>query len=143
MGMQKQGYFNINFLDFPTTNNKDKAQFKKYFIEYTPSKWDVGSGGASFVYFDANNQKYSLVVIENPKYGFCLMYDPSLNGCYSLGNTELLNKFFDDDTTMPIGAYISPELAWLAVEDFLDNPYLPSNRINWINDDDIPDSDSW
>lgn len=143
MGMQKQGYFNINFLDFPTTNNKDKAQFKKYFIEYTPGKWDAGSGGASFVYFDANNQKYSLVVIENPKYGFCLMYEPSLNGCYSLGNTELLNKFFDDDTTMPIGAYISPELAWLAVEDFLDNPYLPSNRINWINDDDIPDSDSW
>ncbi|SUD90695.1 Uncharacterised protein [Psychrobacter phenylpyruvicus] len=29
MSMQEQGYFNINFLDFPTTDDKDKTQFKK------------------------------------------------------------------------------------------------------------------
>lgn len=145
MCMKLQGCFNINFLDFPTTESNKKSQFQNYFLEYTPNKWEVGSGGASFTYFDSNNKKYSLVVIQDPRYGFCLMYSPSSNGCYSLGNIDLLGEFVEscDEIVMPLGTYLSPKTAWLAVEDFLDNPYVASNRISWISDDDIPNLDDW
>ena len=139
MSINKSAYFNINFLDFPTIKSNNKSQFESYFIDYSQSKWEVGSCGASFVYFDSDEQIYSLVVMQDSRYGICLMYEPSSNGCYSLGDKSLLTNFVEnyDEITMPLGTYISPEKAWLAVADFLDNPYQPSQRIKWVNDDDI------
>lgn len=81
--------------------------------------------------------------MQDSRYGFCLMYEPSLNGCYSLGEKSLLKNFVEnhEEITMPLGTCISSEKAWLAVVYFLDNPYQPSQRIKWVNDEDIPWND--
>ncbi|MDP8078619.1 hypothetical protein [Phocoenobacter skyensis] len=140
MKKQNKAHFNINFLDLPTTDSNDKLMYIDYFLNYDPNKWKKGSGGASFVYIEMD-KIYSLVINEHSKYGFNLMYEPSHNGngCYSLGDSSLLNEFIEDneENFMPVGTYISADKAWLVVEDFLNNPKIASNRIQWVSDDDI------
>lgn len=137
--------FYINFLDFPKTiHNPTKDMFSSFFLDYSCKDWNSGAG-ASFDYFDKNNKKYSLVISQDPRYGFNLMYEPSENGCYSLGNRDKLDEFVEnyDEIIMPLGTYISPKKAWLAVEDFLCNPFKPSSRILWVGDNDIPWGDDF
>ncbi|WP_410472396.1 hypothetical protein ACGTJS_00115 [Faucicola mancuniensis] len=129
--------FNIIFLDIPyNIHEPNKDIFEKYFKNYRHSDWE---NGASFVFIDDSGIKYTLAVSEDIEYGFNLIYgSPNVN-CYSLGEKDLLNNFFEnsDEMIMPKGTYVSNEQAWLAVQDFLDNPLIPSPRIEWVTDDKI------
>lgn len=127
--------FTIIFLD-NAYDTPQKEIFKNHFENYQSSDWE---NGASFVFVDDCNNEYSLVISEDINYGFNLIYgSPNIN-CYSLGNANLLNEFIRnaDDMVMPKGTYISSEQAWLATEDFLDNPFIPSTRIKWTTDEHI------
>lgn len=129
--------FNIIFLDTPyNISNPDKIMFKNYFYNYKHSDWE---NGASFVFIDDLSMEYSLVISEDENYGFNLIYSSPDFNCYSLGNQDLLNLFVENshEMIMPKGTYISAKEAWLATEDFIDNPVLPSLRIKWVNDEDI------
>lgn len=129
--------FNIVFLDIPyNIHDPDKAKFEKYFINYKHDEWE---NGASFVFVDDLSIEYSLVISEDEKYGFNLIYSSKNINCYSLGNESLLDIFVENshEMIMPQGTYIFVKDAWLATEDFLDNPYVPSSRIRWVTDDKI------
>lgn len=129
--------FNIVFLDIPyNIHDPDKAKFEKYFINYKHDEWE---NGASFVFVDDLSIEYSLVISEDEKYEFNLIYSSKNINCYSLGNESLLDVFVENshEMIMPQGIYISVKDAWLATEDFLDNPYMPSSRIRWVTDDKI------
>ena len=52
---------------------------------------------------------------------------------------EKINDVEDvgDDQFAPVGSFLPPQEAWLALEDFFNNPLCKSARIKWINSDEI------
>ncbi|WP_120497944.1 hypothetical protein [Kiloniella sp. EL199] len=63
----------------------------------------------------------------------------------SLGSSEKLEKYVDvaEGSVTLEGLYLSPEQAWLAVEDFLDQKGWRSNRICWLHENQVPEGKHW
>lgn len=137
------GQFHSTFYSFGRGCELKAASFQKHFLEYNPAEW-AEEGGGSLQYFSDGGHVISLVILQNDKYGIMLSYDcydkerkRTSHDCYSVGNPEKLNLIEDvgDEEFFPVGSFLRPEQAWLAVEDFFENPTKPSKRIDWIASD--------
>ncbi|MER1962863.1 RHS domain-containing protein, partial [Proteus vulgaris] len=68
------------------------------------------------------------------------LYSHGSSGFYSLGDKNKMNQLIDLDGQLDlifIGACISPEKAFLVIEDFSKNPLELSKKIDWINTKDV------
>ena len=137
--------FHSTFYSFGRNSGLNAAAFQKYFLQYDPDEW-AEEGGGSLQYFSDESNVISLVILQNTKYGIMLSYDcynktnkQTLQDCYSVGNSEKLNIIEDvgDEEFFPVGSFLKPEQAWLAVEDFFSDPTKISDRIEWIASDQI------
>ncbi|BDM65376.1 hypothetical protein NFHSH190041_28280 [Shewanella sp. NFH-SH190041] len=146
MNIYRQGFI-CNFLDFAMERYPKPNYYEDYFLNYTPSKWKDGSGDGLFKYYDNNGIEYSLIIIEDLRYGILLTYSKfnennqtSISSYYSVGNKLKINNMtlVDDELFMPSGCFMKPKIAWLAVKAFLTAPTVMPNSIEWVNEDDIP-----
>ena len=139
------GEFHCNFLDWATNNSSDPEKYKDHFLNYDPQKWLAGSGGGAFTYRDDEFADCTIIALENPKYGIMFMYnlrrkgDKKGEGWLTVGNVELINQIEDvgDDQFFPLGSFVTPEEAWLALEDFFKHPTEKPKRVKWVNVDDV------
>ena len=145
--MSSDPRFSCNFLDFKTERNPKPGMYEEYFLNYDTSKWKAGSGGGAFKFFDGKGMEYSLTISEDSRYGIMLAYEKwddqnnkSIGSWYSVGNESELAQMFEneDELLTPIGAYMNPEDAWLVVKNFLSDPTEISQKVKWIDAEDIP-----
>jgi hypothetical protein len=139
------GQFHSTFYSFGRGSDLNSSTFAKYFLQYDADEW-AHEGGGSIQYFSDENTVTSLVILQNAQYGIMLSYDcydktnkKTLLDCYSVGNPQKMNVIEDigDDEFFPTGFFLKPEVAWLAVEDFFNNPTKVSERIEWVTSDQI------
>lgn len=120
------------------------SEWKKYFSEYNPEIWDAEGDGV-LQYYSEDNKEFSLIIVHWRGVGFLLQLacrDLETNRSrwckFSVSDSSKLTEFQEqDDLYYPVGCFLSPNEAWLAVEDFLNAPTNPSSRINWIDDHEI------
>ena len=138
--------FHSTFTKFGQGQEIVPATFKPHFLNFDPFEWDQQGGGGSLQYTAQDGVRYSLTCIANKKYGVMLQWDcletkliGINNQSFSIGNKERMHQIEDigDEEFYPVGSFLKPELAWLAVRDFFSNPSKKSNQIEWINSNDI------
>lgn len=135
------GHFHSTFYSFGGKSKLSANAFQKYFLDYDSNQW-VEEGGGSIQFFQDSGWILSLTIIQSPLYGISLFYDcydpVNRNTIYdfcSVGDEEKLVLIEDigDEEFYPVGAFMAPEDAWLAVEDFFKKPTEKSERIEWIS----------
>lgn len=115
-------------------------------MKYDPSQW--AAGGGSFVFLDEAGGRWTLLVTQHDEYGISLLYGAgpwppprapaALSGnreeFISVGKKQAMNDFENiyDEIILPVGSFLAPQEAWLAVEDFIESPTTKSTRINWV-----------
>lgn len=119
--------------------------FVDYFLDYAPEKWMGGTGDGVFAFVSDSGDSCDLSILESRKYGISVSYNIRRSGekrggaYYSVGNMGKVNDVEDvgDDQFAPVGSFLPPQEAWLALEDFFNNPLCKSGRIKWISADEI------
>lgn len=135
------GKFTNGFYSF-AEKSCDPEKWQRYFLSFNAKEWLEEDDGI-LSYIDDNGQLFSLMISYWPDHGIILEYnerkkEPPHENMYSIGDDTLLGVFSElDDLIFPKGCFLSPDVAWLAVEDFLRHPTKPSKRIFWIKDYDI------
>jgi len=137
--------FCINLLDYHTASPPELEKYAELFLRYDPVRWNVGSGGGSFVYVDDAANKWALVLTHAAGLGFSLFFNARLAGAkrstefISVGNPALINDFcnIEDGIILPRGSFVGPADAWKAVEDFAAAPAVKSSRLTWVSTSDL------
>jgi len=125
--------------------NPQLGSFADYFLDYTPEKWMDGSGDGVFSFVSDLGDSCNLSILESREYGISVRYNIRKPGerrgeeYYSVSDLKKINNFEDvgDDQFAPVGSFLPPQNAWLALEDFFNSPLFKSDRIQWINSDEI------
>jgi len=137
--------FTCYFLDEKLNNNPQLSFYSDFFLNYSSLKWDKGAGDGVFNFIADNGDKADLTVVEHGKKGISVRYNFRKHNerrgfeYYSIASPEQMNHVEDvgDDQFVPLGSFLKPKQAWLAVEDFFNHPLSKSNRIEWLNSDNI------
>lgn len=138
------------FLGVKTTDENDPSIYRDYFLDYSHEKWK-GSGGALFKFIN-NNKRYCLTVYESDGLGILLNYDVwdvsanrGVESWYSLGEKNLVHKFTEvaDELCYPVGCFVKPDEAWMALVYFFQDPEVVPKSLAWVKSDDIPWPDDW
>ena len=117
----------------------DPNDWRDCFLEYDSEFWNI-SGGGLVEYHDISPQKFNLMIMHVPEKGFFLRFSCVKTDSTTMAGTLLsvfdqnqLNTFAMLGGELPysLGTVLPPEIAWLAIEDFLNNPREPSPRIQW------------
>lgn len=125
----------------------DPDKWKSYFLQYDSDVWELeGHSGGPLYYESDDNKRFVLGIIHWVSFGFLLQWDctdlttkRSGSAKYSVSDASRLDEFAElDEMYFPVGCFLAPEVAWLAVEDFLRQPPGPSSRIQWVDGNDIP-----
>ena len=139
-GIEVQG-FQSTFYSFGK-GSFDPKDWSSYFLNYDPSQWNAEGDGV-LQFFSNDRKRYSLAFVHLPDRGFVLQLDcreldqRKTEWCkFAVGNRDKMDVFegVNDGLTYPSGCILPPDLAWLAVEDFLAMPTEPSSRIEWADD---------
>lgn len=125
--------------------NPQLEYFADYFLGYAPEKWMAGTGDGVFSFVSDLGVSCDLSILESRKYGISVIYSIRRPGekrgeeYYSVSDMEKINDVEDvgDDQFAPVGSFLPPQKAWLALEDFFNNPLCKSDRIKWISSDEI------
>lgn len=125
--------------------NPQLDYFADYFLGYTPEKWMGTSGDGVFSFVSDSGDKCDLSILESREYGISVSYnirrpgEKRGEGYYSVSDIKKINDVEDvgDDQFAPVGSFLPPQEAWLALEDFFKSPLCKSDRIKWINSDEI------
>ena len=137
--------FHSTFIDNIDVEKLSLSSFQKIF-ERKNENDDVAGNGGSFQYFFVDGKIASLLALHHRSLGYLLnyvLYDRDrkkvLKDFFSVGSSEKMDLVEDigDEEFYPIGAFISLEDAWKAVEDFINHPSKKSSKINWISSDEI------
>lgn len=137
--------FHSTFYSIGKGRELNVSTFEEYFTNYKPEIWNE-DGGGSLEYFGEDKVVTTLLFIHNPNLGILLSYNQyddakkkTICDFYSVGIPEKIELIEDigDEEFYPIGSFLNPQQAWLAVEDFLTNPSQKSERIEWIASDKI------
>lgn len=126
-------------------------KYQDLFLEYNSKKWQRGSGDAVFSYSGGCEEKSSLSFIECKDCGISARFNSRIGDAireeeyYSVGAVDKMNLIKDvgDDQFVPVGSFVSPEQAWMAVEDFFEKPMVKPSRIEWIDSEKIDWGDLW
>ena len=145
MLIKNMSKFYCHFLDQALGVNPKLENYSDFFLNYHPSKWKIGCGDGVFSFENEDGDSAVLSVIESEIYGISVRYNFRKGGqkenheFYSVSDRQMMNQVEDvgDDQFVPVGSFLKPNLAWLAVEDFLENPLQKSVRIDWANSKDI------
>lgn len=137
--------FKCFFLDNAVSTVPQLESYADFFLHYQPSKWQIGSGDGVFSFVSNEGDRYDLFVLENPDLGISVRSnsrcraDTEGHEFYSVAFHEKIHQIVDagDEQFAPAGSFLKPEVAWLAVEDFFNDPQQKSERIQWIASNDI------
>lgn len=122
----------------------DPALWKPYFSDARLAEWEEEESG-HLEYEDSGGRRHGLLILYWSGLGFLLelscwnQQTHRSEWCkFSVSDRTRLAQFEErDDLHYPVGCFLSPAHAWLAVEDFLSQPTQPSSRIGWIDDADV------
>lgn len=131
------------------------SEIEHYFTDYSEEKWAYGgqSDGSLRIYgahgtWNSDPFKdrinVTLCVIDDPNFGMYLYYAKHGGGYgdhyFSVGDMSRLTEFTRSrhDDPLSLGLFVSPSVAWLAVQDFITTTGERSPRVNWISGDDLP-----
>ncbi len=137
--------FKVYFLGRDVDDDPEPASYADFFLNYQSSVWQEGGGDGVFSFNSDMGDVSDLSVLESEQHGICVRYNIKKNGMrkgrefYAVGDSDALDRIEDvgDDQFAPIGSFLTPELAWLVIEDFFANPLEKSSRIQWVSSDDI------
>jgi hypothetical protein len=123
----------------------DPKLWAPYFLRYDPAQWDAEGDGV-LQYSTDGGLEYALVITHWSGLGFVLEFkardlntNRTLLSKLGVADVNALDRFEEQDGLQyPAGCFLSPSVAWLAVEDFLKTPEQPSGRVQWVDSDDIP-----
>lgn len=104
-----------------------------------------GSADGVFSFLSDSGDQCDLSVLESEKYGISVRYNIKKSGerrggeFYSVNELEKINDIEDvgDDQFAPVGSFLKPQEAWLALEDFFNDPLQKSDRVKWISSNEI------
>lgn len=128
--------FHGNFL-YQEDDNSDKVNpedYRHYFMDYNPQKWDFEVIGRWVRYITPDGQlDISLVIQESPQYGFSIDWTQYGRDRFDNSNDLQMVSLSDvskiqqaicvsGDQIVSLGTFISPEEAWEIVFGFLTNP---------------------
>lgn len=116
-------------------------KYKPYFIDHSNDKCAAAPGDASFAFEDGGQLVCELYVLSNGNGGLSLRYTYSANrqNYYSVAIPESMKIIIDagDDQYAPAGSFVAPAVAWMAIEDFFDDPIVRSERLTWMDANEI------
>lgn len=137
-------YFEFSYPDGKISKNFHLEKYSLFFLSYRENKhiWTKSHTTLASRYFSENGKIIStLFYSHNVAQGsFSLLYSHGSSGFYSLGDKSKMNQLIDLDGQLDLiftGACISPEKAFLVIEDFSKNPLELSKKIDWINTKDV------
>ncbi len=127
------GPFDITFLDLPADSEGSPERYRDHFLNFDRHAWRQGGGG-SFVYIDDDASRWSIVAETLGKdLGIACLYSGGGKEFVTVAHRSKLDRFIEEDNIyLPEGSFLSPDKAWLAVEDFLRDPKKRSSRVEWI-----------
>lgn len=141
----------VYFMD-PNGNYKEVtelAKLKADIVDDFETFWMDGSGDGYFEYIVGDEVKSLLLVGPNVEHGMYLHFmdrEDKGNGVdlLSLYDAERLDEVAEtaEEIYASVGLFLPVELAWKAIVDFVENG-KPSEAIEWITPDDIPDEGNW
>jgi len=135
--------FNNTFRSF-ASGSCAPTEWEEYFSAYDSDAWDAEGDGV--LQFRSNDEEeLTMVIVHWRDLGFLLQLScrdlPTNRSAwckFSVRSKERLTEFEErDDLRYPVGCFLPPKEAWLAVEDFLNLPTEPSTRIQWVDDNDV------
>ena len=122
----------------------DPVAWEKYFRLFQAEQWEAEGGGVLQCFSD-DERETDLIIDYWHGLGFLLKLS-----CRNLltnrfewsklavADLNKLDSFEElDDWHFPTGCFLEPARAWFAVEDFLTRPERPSERVTWVDLDDI------
>lgn len=128
--------FTINFLGQRTVHEPDIEHLKRYFLEYSPEKWVSEPSGGAFKYIDEDGVNYNCLIVHSQHHGICVMLDKwnkqFVSGKSTVGDASRMQEVVDvgSDEIYPVGCFVSPDLAWPIVEQYLNEPTkYPSSEL--------------
>lgn len=122
------GKFTLNFLGQPTRREADSADYRPYFLDYDPEKWDAEVNGGAFKFIDPEGASHNCLIIHSADHGICLMFDKwdkkFIAGVATVADEGRMQETVDvgSDEIYPVGCFISPQEAWPLVESYLNEP---------------------
>ncbi len=130
-------YFIANELD----SDAQLDTYRPYFEEYSAEVWGVVPGEAAFLYETHLGLESALFILDNGTGSFSVRLDVSVlrKSFYSVGSMDTMGDFIDagDDQFAPVGSFVAPAVAWMAVEDFFTSPLECSPRLTWMDTEDM------
>lgn len=127
----------------------DIAKLKAAIIDNFEEFWMDGSGDGFFDYVDDDGKTVRLFIGTNMEYGIYLHFtdwDKKGNGVdlLSLHDASKLDEVAEtaEELYASIGLFLPIEQAWEVIVDFIKNG-KPSDKVEWITPDDIPEEGNW
>jgi hypothetical protein len=144
------GNIEINALPNP-------EDIRHFFFDYSEDKWSVGGlSGAGFSIGGVEGTENEdplegqihvyLSITDDPELGMYLCYrktGPGYDGenYYALGDESRLTEFVESRVgdKLSKGLFVPPEIAWLAVKDFIEQGGARSDKVRWASENDLPE----
>lgn len=140
----------MSIRDFPSIKD-----IERFFVSYKEDEWSVGgASGADIVIYGAHGTEDGtpfkdrvdiwITIYDHPEYGMCTQYTKGGGGYrdnyFSLGDVGRLSKVMHTrhGDPLPVGLFVSPTTAWIAVKHFIETRGDRSPDIDWISADDVP-----
>jgi hypothetical protein len=127
---------------FQKNNEFDLVRLSQMFAEYDENAWEELGGG--LIQYSTEDRLFQLLIEHRTNLGFLLNYLEkiprlkTLQSLYSLQDQTLLADFDElDEIHYPVGCFLTPQLAFAGIEDFVKNPLKPSERVAWIDGNEI------
>lgn len=132
------------FFHFTYPNGEDsncfyRDDYKDFFCNYNKNKqlWSNKHTTLSIRYCSDDNKAVSVLLYSHnaSQQSFSLYFSSEGNGYYSLGDIRKINNTMDlgDLDIIFEGCCIPPEDVFQVIEDFVENPLIPSSKIKWIS----------
>ena len=127
--------------DFKSDSNIN--DYKPYFLDYEANKNEYSNsgyfeykhevGGDITLFFVTVNGEFSL------RYDYNVPNSSSEPSYYSIGNPDTINEIVDagDENMIPLGSLLNADAAWLALNEFFNNPKQKPASIKWINAEEL------
>ncbi len=131
-----------------TIPNPDCEFLRQKILGFSRDYWMAGRGGATLTWSRGSDSDASLLILPHPEHGFYLQYvlrnGRSRVTWLSLADRARLLETVEccDEWQASVGLFVSPKVAWNAIEQFCQDGGR-SEAVQWIPSKDMPNESNW